>query len=64
MWHKADWDEVKRDPTKIQFPREDWIFQHDAEQHAEDNFKDSFDRVRRERGSEASNGAGIVKAHL
>jgi hypothetical protein len=64
MWHKADWDEVKRDPTKIQFPREDWIFQHDAEKHADDNFEDSLNRVRRARQQEASNGAGIVKDRL
>ena len=41
MWHKADWDAVKKDPTKIQFPREDWILKHDSHQFAEDN----FDRV-------------------
>lgn len=34
-WHKTDWDEVKKDPKKIEFPREDWIFLHDAETHAE-----------------------------
>lgn len=46
MWHKADWDAVKADPTKVQFPREDWIFQHDAEKHAEDTFDESMRRVR------------------
>ncbi|KAK5175141.1 uncharacterized protein LTR77_000278 [Saxophila tyrrhenica] len=35
MWHKADWDAVKKDPTSIQMPREDWIHGHDAEVHAE-----------------------------
>ncbi|KAF2122594.1 hypothetical protein BDV96DRAFT_593117 [Lophiotrema nucula] len=36
MWHKADWDKVKENPESIQFPREDWIFAFDAEQHAEE----------------------------
>jgi hypothetical protein len=36
MWHNTDWDAVKKDPTLIQFPREDWVFKHDAEKHAEE----------------------------
>lgn len=35
MWHKTDWELVRKDPSLIQFPREDWIFKHDAEGHAE-----------------------------
>ncbi|GAM35635.1 hypothetical protein TCE0_017r04121 [Talaromyces pinophilus] len=38
MWHKADWDKVKEDPASIHLPREDWIFAHDAEKHAEEVF--------------------------
>lgn len=36
MWHKADWDKVKEDPSSIHMPRDDWIFTHDAEKHAEE----------------------------
>lgn len=36
MWHKTDWEKVKQNPTIIQFPREDWIFLHDAQKHAEE----------------------------
>ena len=36
MWHNTDWEKVKKDPTTIQFPREDWVFLHDAEGHAEE----------------------------
>ncbi|KAK0113537.1 hypothetical protein ONS95_013788 [Cadophora gregata] len=36
MWHKADWEKVKKDPKLVEFPREDWIFLHDAQQHAEE----------------------------
>ncbi|PVH68080.1 putative MAK1-like monooxygenase [Cadophora sp. DSE1049] len=36
MWHKADWDKVKKDPKLVEFPREDWIFLHDAQKHAEE----------------------------
>jgi 2-polyprenyl-6-methoxyphenol hydroxylase-like FAD-dependent oxidoreductase len=35
-WHNTDWDEVKRNPEIIQFPREDWIFGFDALKHAEE----------------------------
>jgi len=36
MWHKADWDKVKEDPSLIAMPREDWIMGHDAGKHAEE----------------------------
>jgi len=42
MWHKADWDEVPKNPESIQFPREDWIMLHDAEKHAEEVFDEEF----------------------
>lgn len=44
MWHKADWDAVKKDPKSVQMPREDWIHGHNAEKHAEEAFKDSFQK--------------------
>lgn len=36
MWHKADWDEVARNPSSIQIPREDWTLKFDAEKRAEE----------------------------
>ena len=42
MWHKTDWDAVKKDPTTIGFPREDWIHNFDAEKHAEEVFDEIF----------------------
>ncbi|KAL4791917.1 hypothetical protein BDV19DRAFT_401008 [Aspergillus venezuelensis] len=52
MWHKADWDEVAKDPTKLQLPREGWILDHDAEEHAKKICEDIFgtDRLSGERG--------------
>ncbi|KAJ6014956.1 hypothetical protein N7540_009547 [Penicillium herquei] len=38
MWHKADWDEVAKNPSSIQLPREDWIFRFDAESNAREEF--------------------------
>ncbi|KAH6662542.1 putative MAK1-like monooxygenase [Halenospora varia] len=38
MWHKADWDKVKKDPKAIELPREDWVMLFDAERHAEEVF--------------------------
>lgn len=59
IWHKADWDKVAQNPESIQMPREDWIFKHDAEKHAEDIFDEVFQSVAR--GKENSNGDGEVK---
>jgi hypothetical protein len=47
MWHKADWDKVKQNPESVQFPREDWIHMHDAENHAEDVFDEEFAAVKK-----------------
>jgi hypothetical protein len=46
MWHKADWDKVKENPESVQFPREDWIHMHDAENHAEEVFEENFAAVK------------------
>ena len=46
MWHKADWDKVKENPESVQFPREDWIHTHDAENHAEDVFDENLAAVK------------------
>ena len=46
MWHKADWDKVAKDPKSVQMPREDWVFLHDAEKHAEEVFEETLQRVR------------------
>ncbi|PSK37287.1 hypothetical protein B9Z65_2029 [Elsinoe australis] len=44
MWHKADWDAVKKNPDSVKMPREDWIHGHDAEKHAESVFTDVFNK--------------------
>ena len=61
MWHKADWDKVAKDPKSVQFPREDWIFMHDAEQHAEDVFDESVQRVR---GSKKESNGAVNGIHV
>ena len=42
MWHKADWDKVKKNPESVQFPRDEWIHLFDAEKHAEEVFEENF----------------------
>lgn len=42
MWHKTDWEKVKKNPEIIQFPRQDWIFDFDAEKNAEETFSIHF----------------------
>ncbi len=45
MWHKADWDKVKKDPKSIAFPRDEWIHGHDAEAHAESVIGETLAKV-------------------
>lgn len=42
MWHKVDWEDVKKNPESIQFPRQEWILTHDTEKHAEEGFDKIF----------------------
>ena len=37
-WHKADFDEVKKNPKSMELQREEWILNFDAEEHAENNY--------------------------
>lgn len=39
LWHKTDWNKVKENPQSIALPREDWILEFDAEEHAEEAFE-------------------------
>jgi len=48
-WHKADWDAVKKDPSKVQIPREDWILKFDVEKFTEENYERVAEEVRRGR---------------
>ncbi|KAL4932106.1 uncharacterized protein BDV17DRAFT_301091 [Aspergillus undulatus] len=41
-WHKADWDEIQRDPKKLELPREGWILDHDAEAYAKERCEETF----------------------
>ena len=37
-WHKADWDEVRKNPQRMELQREEWILNFDAERFAENNY--------------------------
>ncbi|TVY84077.1 FAD-dependent monooxygenase roqM [Lachnellula suecica] len=37
-WHKADWDEVKKNPDSMKLKREEWLLNFDAEDYAEKNY--------------------------
>ena len=34
QWHKADFDNLKKNPEAIKLKREEWVLNHDAEAHA------------------------------
>lgn len=37
-WHKANWDEAKKNPDSMKLKREAWLLDHDAEDYAEKNY--------------------------
>ncbi|KAI1813231.1 hypothetical protein GGS20DRAFT_599419 [Poronia punctata] len=39
-WHKTDWERVRENPEIVRLPREDWIFDFDAERNAEETYDD------------------------
>lgn len=41
-WHKANWENVKQNPDSIKLPREDWIHQFDAHEHASEVLETYF----------------------
>jgi len=43
QWHKADWDEVRKNPESMKLKREPWILDHDAESFAEKKFQEVAD---------------------
>jgi 2-polyprenyl-6-methoxyphenol hydroxylase-like FAD-dependent oxidoreductase len=41
-WHKADWDEVRKNPRSMELQREEWILNFDAEEYAERNYSETL----------------------
>jgi hypothetical protein len=37
-WHKTDWEEFKRNKKYLEMPRPDWIFGHDPQEYAYEEF--------------------------
>ena len=37
-WHLTDWEEFKRNPKSLELPRPEWIFGHDSQAYAYQEF--------------------------
>lgn len=37
-WHKANWDDAKKNPESMKLQREEWLLNFDAEEYAENNY--------------------------
>lgn len=48
MWHEVDWEAVKKNSEIVQFPRMDWIMEHDVEKHAEEVYEEAVREVANE----------------
>lgn len=38
MWHKTDWELVKSQPDTVSMPNPGWLFAHNVQQYAYDEF--------------------------
>ena len=38
QWHKANWDEAKKNPDSMKLKRRTWLLNFDAEVYAEENY--------------------------
>jgi hypothetical protein len=38
QWHKANWDEAKKNPESMKIKRGEWLLNFDAEEYAEKNY--------------------------
>lgn len=47
MFQETDWAKVKLDPRKAAPKLPKWIWSHDAEQYAEDNYEKAVDSIRK-----------------
>jgi hypothetical protein len=39
VWHKTDWEEFKRNKKYLELPQPDWIFGHDPQLYAYEEFE-------------------------
>jgi 2-polyprenyl-6-methoxyphenol hydroxylase-like FAD-dependent oxidoreductase len=50
QWHKADWDQIWKDPTVLHLKRDSWLLDFDAETHAYEVIDDVLKKL--DRGAE------------
>ena len=46
MWHKTDWDAVTSQPETVSMPNPAWLFAHDPQRYAYDEFDVAAHAVR------------------
>lgn len=46
QWHKADFDNLKKNPEVIKLKREEWVLNHDAEAHAYKTYPEAVASLR------------------
>jgi hypothetical protein len=45
-WHKTDWEEFKKNKKYLEMPRPDWIFGHDPQEYAYEEFHKAANAVK------------------
>ncbi|KAF2660296.1 salicylate hydroxylase [Lophiostoma macrostomum CBS 122681] len=47
-WHKADFNEVKKNPEMVKLPRQDWVLNFDCSKHAYDVYNETVESLRKD----------------
>lgn len=45
-WHKADFEQVRKNPESMRLKREPWLISHDAEVDAEERYDEVVEELR------------------
>lgn len=45
QWLKTDWEEVKKNPQVLAQPRPNWLFNHDPQEYAYEEFETAANAV-------------------
>lgn len=48
-WHKANWDDIRKNPESLHLVREEWLLKFNAEEHAYEVYHEVAEKLRAER---------------
>ena len=46
-WHKADFNNIRKNPESVKLPRQEWVLNFDASQHAYDVYEKTVEELKK-----------------